>query len=87
MKIERVSHRGALLGLAGVAAGSFAAASLSNAFSTPPLPPTTAGVSPFSVRIPQAQLVDLKRRLAATRFQQSKLFAEEMRNAFKSRRG
>jgi pimeloyl-ACP methyl ester carboxylesterase len=68
--IERVSRRRALLGMAGVAAGSFAAASSSNAFSTPSLalPPTTAGVSPFSVRIPQAQLVDLRRRLAATRW-------------------
>jgi pimeloyl-ACP methyl ester carboxylesterase len=68
--IKTLSRRGALLGIAGVAAGSFAAASSSNAFTTPPLvlPPTTSDVSPFNVRIPQTQLVDLKRRLAATRW-------------------
>jgi len=68
--IERVSRRRALLGMVGVAAGSLAAASSSNAFSTPSLalPPTTSGLSPFSVRVPQTQLVDLRRRLAATRW-------------------
>jgi hypothetical protein len=68
--VEPISRRGTLLGMAGAAAGSIAAVSPSNAFSTQSLalPPTTSGVSPFSARIPQAQLVDLKRRLAATRW-------------------
>jgi pimeloyl-ACP methyl ester carboxylesterase len=68
--VEPISRRGTLLGMAGAAAGRIAAVSPSNAFSTqsPALPTTTSGVSPFRVRIPQAQLVDLKRRLAATRW-------------------
>src|SRR5258705_8728646 len=67
--IEPLSRRRAVFRMAAVAAGSFAAASSSNAFATPPLvlPPTTSDLSPFSVRIPQTQLVDLKRRLAAAR--------------------
>jgi hypothetical protein len=68
--VEPISRRGTLLGIAGAAAGSIAAVSSSNAFATQSLalPPTTSGVSPFAVRIPQAQLIDLKRRLAATRW-------------------
>src|SRR5260370_2053371 len=56
--------------MAAVAAGSFGAASSTNAFATPALvlPPATSDISSFSVRIPQAQLADLKRRLAATRW-------------------
>src|SRR6478672_3753507 len=65
-----LSRRRAVLGMAAVAAGSFGAASSSNAFATPALvlPPATSDVSSFSVRIPHAQLADLKRRLAATRW-------------------
>src|SRR6202008_965499 len=68
--VEPISRRGTLLGIAGAAAGSIAAVSSSNAFATQSLdlPPTTSRGSPFAVRIPQAQLIDLKRRLAATRW-------------------
>src|ERR1700741_5242127 len=65
-----LSRRSAVLGLAAVAAGGFAAASSTSAFGAPALvlPPATSDVSSFSARIPQAQLADLKRRLAATRW-------------------
>ncbi|WP_298372448.1 epoxide hydrolase family protein [uncultured Bradyrhizobium sp.] len=66
-----LSRRGALLGAAAIAAGSMAAVSSSNALATPAppsLPPATSEVSPFIARIPQVQLDDLKRRLAATRW-------------------
>lgn len=66
-----LSRRGALLGAAAIAAGSMAAVSSSNALPTPAppsLPPATSEVSPFIARIPQVQLDDLKRRLAATRW-------------------
>src|SRR5882757_19723 len=65
-----LSRRRAVQGMAAVAAGSFGAASSNNAFATPALvlPPATSDVSSFSSRIPQAQLADLKRRLAATRW-------------------
>jgi epoxide hydrolase len=64
-----ISRRGTLLGIASATAGRIAAAFSSNAFATQPpaLPPPPSDVSPFSVRIPHGQRVDLKRRLAATR--------------------
>src|SRR5580692_12251469 len=47
--VEPISRRGTLLGMAGAAAGSIAAVSPINAFSTQSLalPPTTSAVSPF----------------------------------------
>jgi len=68
--IEPLSRRRAIFGAAAVAAAGYAATSSSDAFAAAAYapPPTTSDVSPFNVRIPQIQLVDLKRRLAATRW-------------------
>src|SRR6478736_2792426 len=73
-----LSRRRAVLGLAAVAAGGFVAASSSDAFAAPDLvlPPTSSDLSSFSARIPQAQLADLKRRLAATRWPDHELASD-----------
>src|SRR5260370_16433256 len=64
--VKSRSSRRTLLG--GLAASSLVAITRAAAESGPfVLPPATSAVTPFSVRIPQTQLTDLKRRLSETR--------------------
>ena len=65
--VKSQSSRRTLLG--GLAASSLAAVTRAAAEAGPfVLPPATSEVTPFSVRIPQTQLTDLKRRLSETRW-------------------
>jgi pimeloyl-ACP methyl ester carboxylesterase len=65
--VKSPSSRRTLLG--GLAASGLAAVTRAAAESGPFVPPpATSAVTPFSVRIPQTQLTDLKRRLSETRW-------------------
>jgi len=65
--VKSRSSRRTLLG--GLAASSLTAVARAAAESRPFVPPpATSAVTPFSVRIPQTQLNDLKRRLSETRW-------------------
>jgi epoxide hydrolase-like protein len=51
---------------------------------TPAPPVAGTSIRPFHVQIPQAQIEDLRRRLAGTRWpDKPQLFSEELRAAFR----